>query len=95
MQLLNYAIRDLTPNREDCEDAYRAVCRLVVDEQTSTALQRVLRLLSRAVETNQYVSGYLAKAFTDRYADVLGTVPLISLIFYKYFLSLKVETFFG
>ena len=74
MQLLNYAIRDLIPNREDCEDAYRAICRLVVDEQTSTALQRVLRLLSRAVSNNQYLSRYLAKAFTDRYADVLGTV---------------------
>lgn len=73
LELINFAIKDLIPNREDIEDAYRSTARLMVDEETSNALQRILRLLSRAVEQNQYVSGYLTKAFSENYKDLVGT----------------------
>lgn len=81
---MNHVLRDLNPLREDLEDSYRSIFYLETDDETSRALQRVLRLIARGVELNQYISGYLFKCFSDSYYDVLGNI---------YYILNKIESF--
>ena len=68
------ALLDSVGPRENIEDAYRIIFNLMPCDENRQPLQRVLRLLLRAVETMEHVHGYLDLCFDVKYGPVYGTL---------------------